>query len=91
MQNMQLLKQEIIDTLDMLPLEGLKLLAEFVGFLKTKFQQPTPYVKPTILENDTLIYENGVLVVQSEIVGDISDFVHEVREERIATLLNEVS
>ena len=35
-QNMQRLKAEIITALDMLPVESLKLLAEFVTFLRAK-------------------------------------------------------
>jgi hypothetical protein len=37
MQNVNQLKIEIISVLDLLPAEGIKLLAEFVSFLKAKF------------------------------------------------------
>lgn len=42
MQTVQRLKADIISTLDVLPLEGLSLLAEFVAFLREKFKQLEP-------------------------------------------------
>jgi hypothetical protein len=41
MQDTQFLKTKIISALDLLPLESLKLLAEFVDFLRAKAQQLT--------------------------------------------------
>ncbi|GEM_PF-2126422 len=38
MPNTQLLKIEIISIIDLLPLEGLKLLARFIAFLRAKFR-----------------------------------------------------
>ncbi len=46
MQNSIQLKIEVISVLDLLPLEGLKLLAEFVTFLRAKFK--LPYVQEAI-------------------------------------------
>jgi hypothetical protein len=43
-QNIQRLKAEIIAALDILPLESLKLLAEFVTFLRIKASKPSPNV-----------------------------------------------
>jgi len=44
MNNTVQLKYEIMAVLDLLPLEGLKLLAEFVAFLRAKFKIPQPIV-----------------------------------------------
>ncbi len=47
MQNTHHLKTNIITIIDTLPLEGLKLLAEFVTFLQEKFKlRPTVQVSP---------------------------------------------
>ncbi len=54
MQDSQHLKAQIISVLDSLPLEGLKLLAEFAAFLRAKFNLERPQPQ-TDLDQDPLI------------------------------------
>ena len=88
MQNINSLKKEIITTLDVLPLEGLKLLVEFASFLRAKFQQS---VKTDITDNQAspFTYDNGVLIAHGT-CDDISDIVQNIREEQVESLLEQV-
>jgi len=54
MPNAQILKTEITTSLDFLPLESLNLLAEFVAFLRGRFNQNVSSANPQLTFQDKL-------------------------------------
>ncbi len=58
MPNTQLLKIEIGSIIDLLPLEGLKLLAEFVAFLRLKFGLDKSPLANLVLEKPLTLVES---------------------------------
>ncbi|OQY43481.1 MAG: hypothetical protein B6242_14555 [Anaerolineaceae bacterium 4572_78] len=78
MQNVQTLKTNVINTLDMLPFENLRLLSEFASFLRLKIEQSTMQQKPVIklggLWANTLpITEDDITEARQEMWGNLGE------------------
>ncbi|MDM8532707.1 hypothetical protein QUF63_16215 [Anaerolineales bacterium HSG25] len=79
MHNINQLKIEIISVLDLLPVEGIKLLAEFVAFLKTKFDIQE---KPTMEQTRPFGLCEGEFVVPDDFDDPLPDDILNAFEGR---------